>query len=75
MSLSGLVVVLGSLFAFVLLFTIDSLAHVSNPYIGILTYFITPGFTVLGMVLMALRVVLRRRRGMKGIPFVARRHD
>lgn len=68
MSLSGLVVVLGSLFAFVLLFTIDSLAHVSNPYIGILTYFITPGFTVLGMVLMALGVVLRRRRGMKGIP-------
>jgi nitrate/TMAO reductase-like tetraheme cytochrome c subunit len=62
LSMSGFVIVLGSLFAFLLLFTIDTIAHVSNPYVGILTYFVAPGFTLLGLLLAALGALLRRRR-------------
>src|SRR5687767_9801965 len=67
LSLSGLVVVISSLFAFLLLFTIDTIAHVSNPYIGILTYFVTPGFTALGFLLTIVGALIRRRRLAKSI--------
>lgn len=49
LSLAGAVVVLASWFAFLLLFTLDSLAHFSNPYLGVLTYLVTPAFTALGI--------------------------
>jgi nitrate/TMAO reductase-like tetraheme cytochrome c subunit len=61
-TLTGFVVIIASFFAFLLLFTIDALAHISNPYVGILTYFVTPGFTMLGLLLAAIGVWLRRRR-------------
>jgi nitrate/TMAO reductase-like tetraheme cytochrome c subunit len=47
-SLSGAVLVASSIFAFVLLFVIDSLAKVSNPYVGILTFMVAPAFFILG---------------------------
>lgn len=62
LSFSGLVLVVASLFAFLLLFTIDAMAHVSNPYVGILTYFVTPGFTVTGLILTIAGALLRRRK-------------
>jgi nitrate/TMAO reductase-like tetraheme cytochrome c subunit len=65
LSLSGLVIVLGSLFAFILLSLIDSLAHVSNPYIGILTYLVAPVFLFFGLALVVLGVLLRRRKARK----------
>ena len=65
LSLSGLVIMLGSLFAFALLSLIDALAHVSNPYIGILTYLVAPAFLFFGLALTGLGVVLRRRRARK----------
>lgn len=61
LSLTGLVVALGSLFAFLLLFILDELAHFSNPYIGILTYLIAPGFLMLGSVLAILGAILQYR--------------
>lgn len=51
LSFAGLTVALGSLFSFLLLFALDSLAHFSNPYIGVLTYLIAPGFLVFGLTL------------------------
>jgi hypothetical protein len=45
LSLSGLVVIVGSVFSFLLLFMLDSLAHFANPYIGVLTYLVAPGLT------------------------------
>lgn len=68
LSLSGFVLILSSLFAFLLLFTIDSIAHFSNPYIGILTYFVTPAFTFLGLLLALFGALLRRRRLLKSVP-------
>ena len=40
LSLTGLVVVIGSLFSFFFLLLLDALAHFSNPYVGILTYLV-----------------------------------
>src|SRR6201987_5737850 len=65
LSLAGVVIALGSLFSFVLLFLLDSLAHFSNPYVGVLTYLVAPSFLFLGLVLTALGVALRRRKAAK----------
>ena len=51
LSLTGLVVVVGSLFSFLLLLLLDALAHFANPYIGILTYLVAPAFLVIGLFL------------------------
>lgn len=62
LSLSGLVIALGSLFAFVLLFLLDLFAHFANPYIGILTYMVAPGFLILGLGLTLLGLWIAQRR-------------
>src|SRR5271157_948490 len=62
LSLTGLVVVVGSLFSFLLLLLLDALAHFANPYIGILTYLVAPAFLILGLLLAGLGAVLRRRQ-------------
>jgi nitrate/TMAO reductase-like tetraheme cytochrome c subunit len=51
LSMTGLVIVIGSLFSFFLLFMMDLMAHSPNPYVGILTYFVAPAFLMLGLVL------------------------
>jgi len=60
-----LVVVVGSFFSFFLLLLLDALAHYSNPYVGILTYLVAPGFLVLGLLLALLGAFLRRRQVVK----------
>lgn len=62
LSMTGLVIVLGSLFSAMLLFIIDTLAKHSNPYIGILTYFVAPAFLFLGLFLTILGVWIQRRK-------------
>ncbi|MHB8519449.1 MAG: cytochrome c3 family protein [Limisphaerales bacterium] len=61
-SLSGLVVVAGSLFSFLLLFALDSFAPSGNPYIGLLAYLISPAFLVIGLGLMVLGLLVQRRQ-------------
>lgn len=65
-SLTGLVVVIGSLFSFFLLFLLDTLAYSSNPYVGILTFIVAPAFLILGL-LLTLVGVLRERRKRGGV--------
>ena len=65
MSLAGLVIIVGSLFAFLLLFLLDSLAHFSNPYIGVLTYLVAPSFLALGVAFTALGLIWRRRKAIQ----------
>lgn len=60
-SLTGLVVVIGSIFSTALLFIMDTMSHGSNPYVGILTYFVAPVFFFLGTAL-ALVGVWREKR-------------
>jgi len=62
LTLSGFVVAVGGLFSFLLLFLLDSLAHFANPYIGILTYLVAPGFMVFGLAVGVFGVLLRRWR-------------
>jgi len=62
MSLVGLVIIVGSLFAFLLLFLLDSFAHVANPYVGILTYLVAPFFLFAGLILGLLGLFIRRRQ-------------
>src|SRR5215203_474951 len=65
LSLAGVVIALGSLFSFLLLFLIDSLAHFSNPYIGVLTYLVTPSFLFVGILLSVGGILWRRWRQRK----------
>jgi nitrate/TMAO reductase-like tetraheme cytochrome c subunit len=64
-SLTGLVVVVGSLFSFLLLLLLDALAHYANPYIGILTFLVAPAFLAIGIVLSLFGALLRHRRVVK----------
>lgn len=61
-SLTGLVIVVGSLFSFVLLFMMDTLSKTSNPYVGILTYFVAPAFLFLGLFLTLIGALRERKK-------------
>ena len=45
----GLIISSGGLFAFILLFGIDTFAHHGNPYMGLLAYVVAPGFMMMGL--------------------------
>ena len=62
LSLSGLVISTGSLFSFLLLILLDTMSHFSNPYIGILTYLVAPGFLVTGLTVAAIGALRERRK-------------
>ena len=72
LTLSGFVVTAGGLFSFVLLMLLDALAHSANPYVGVLTYLVAPGFIAIGLALAALGLLLRRlkvkRAGGEAVP-------
>ena len=70
LSLSGLVIIIGSLFSFTFLFMLDAFAHYSNPYLGILTYLVAPGFFIIGLLLGAVGAFFRHRQIIKYVgPF------
>src|ERR1017187_1157852 len=71
MSLTGLVVVIGGLFSFLLLFMLDAIAHFSNPYISILTWMVTPAFLVFGFILTVIGVLRTRHKRVGGASMVA----
>jgi nitrate/TMAO reductase-like tetraheme cytochrome c subunit len=64
-SLTGLLVMVGSLFSFLLLLLLDIMAPFANPYVGILTYLVAPGFLVIGLVLAVAGAYFRRRQIVK----------
>jgi hypothetical protein len=61
LSLSGLITIAASVFAFLLLFLADLFTGTPNPYVGILTYLIAPMFSTLGVVMVVVGFWLRRR--------------
>ena len=65
-SLSGLVVVAASLFAFILLMTMDFFSDEESPYLGILTYLVAPGFFFLGVAIQLFGWWLHRRAVARG---------
>src|ERR1051326_6371979 len=76
LSLTGLVIVIGSLFSFLLLFLLASIAHFANPYIGVLAYLVAPMFLVFGLILTGIGILRWRRRiAKKGAAVVSLRID
>ncbi len=61
-SIAGMLVIVVGIFSFLLLFGLDLMAHFSNPYVGILTYMVTPGVGAGGIFLLLLGAFLERRR-------------
>jgi len=66
-SLVGLVVGIGALFSFLLLFGLDAIAKFSNPYVSILTYMVVPAFLIGGIILTFIGVWRERRRRAQGV--------
>ena len=73
-SLCGIVLGASSFFAVVCLITLDFYRGFSNPYMGILTYLVAPGFLVAGLVLIVGGALLERRRRRKLAPGDVPRH-
>src|SRR6185369_10238081 len=67
LSLAGLVIVLGSVFSFFFLVTLDLFAPGQNPYIGILTYLVAPLFFLLGGILWLWGWFIQRRRAARAV--------
>src|SRR5215467_16038389 len=59
-SWAGMLLAAAALFAFVLLFAINLLAPVKNPYIGILAYVVAPFFFLLGVALIIFGAILHK---------------
>ena len=61
-SLAGMIVSIGGLFSFVLLFVLDLFSHHANPYVGLLAYMVAPGFIFGGLAVVMLGWLWNRRR-------------
>jgi hypothetical protein len=61
-SFIGVVIVFTSLVCILLLFVIDLTRETENPYFGIVTYIILPGFLILGLAITIVGAILERRR-------------
>jgi len=57
----GLLIAGSSLFAFLLLYSLDTFAPTGNPYVGILAYLIAPILLIIGLGIMVVGWMLRRR--------------
>jgi hypothetical protein len=66
-SFIGMVVSVGALFSFLLLFVLDAIAKFSNPYVSILTYMGVPAFLISGIALVFIGAWLERRRRARGV--------
>src|SRR6266496_1384751 len=61
-SFVGAAIVIASLASVILLFFIEITSSVENPYVGILTYIIFPSILMFGLFVVALGMILERRR-------------
>lgn len=68
LSLTGLIIAVGGIFAFVFLFAIDLMAHQGNPYMGILAYLVAPAFVLFGFALSVVGALINRRKLRANVP-------
>ena len=61
-SFAGAVIVIAAVVSIALLFVVDLTRDTENPYFGIVTYIILPGFLFLGLVIVVAGMLLERRR-------------
>jgi hypothetical protein len=67
-SFVGAAIVIASLASVVLLFFIEITSTVENPYVGILTYIIFPSILMFGLFVVAVGMILERRRRRRSAP-------
>ena len=67
-SFVGAAIVIASLASVLLLFFIEITSTVENPYVGILTYIIFPSILMFGLFVVALGMILERRRRRRVAP-------
>ena len=61
-SFAGAVIVIAAVVSILLLFLIELTQSASNPYLGIVTYVILPGFLAFGLLVVVTGMLLERRR-------------
>ncbi|HEX6625896.1 MAG TPA: hypothetical protein VF064_19425, partial [Pyrinomonadaceae bacterium] len=61
-SFTGAAIVAASLFSIVLLFLIEFTRSTDNPYLGIITYVVLPGFMAFGLAVVLFGMLRERRR-------------
>ena len=61
-SFAGAVIVTASVVSILLLFLIELSQRSDNPYLGIITYIILPAFLTFGLLVIAIGMVVERRR-------------
>jgi hypothetical protein len=61
-SVSGLIIAVLGFFAFVLLFIYDSTARFTNPYVGVMMYFVAFPVVIFGLLVTAAGTIIGRRR-------------
>jgi len=61
-SFAGAVIVIAALVSILLLFLIELTQTTHNPYLGIVTYIILPSFLAFGLIVIAIGMLLERRR-------------
>src|ERR1041384_1413601 len=61
-SFAGAVIVIAALVSILLLFLIELTQTASNPYLGIITYIILPGFLVFGLLVIVTGMLIEQRR-------------
>ena len=66
-SFAGMIVAIGALFSFLLLFTLDALNKFSNPYVSLLTYMGVPAFLIGGILVSFAGAWRERRRRAHGV--------
>ena len=71
-SLAGVALGIVSLANIFLFSLIDQIASKASPYIGILAYMVSPGFLILGLLLMLVGVLLERRKHLAPSAFYPR---
>jgi NapC/NirT cytochrome c family, N-terminal region len=73
-SLAGLVLSASAFFAVLCLIAIDLFRGLENPYMGILTYIVAPGFLATGLLLIVVGALIERRRRHRLSPGEVPRH-
>lgn len=66
--IAGLILAGSSLFAVILLISIDFFRGFANPYLGILTYFVAPAFLIAGLALLVIGALVERHRRLRQEP-------
>ena len=64
-SLIGAVIVVASFASIVLLFLLETIGAADNPYLGILTYLLLPGFLIFGLLIVLVGMLRERRKRRK----------